>query len=181
MHLGVELSSHGWETCQVDGCSHWMFCMAAEMLLKFLQSCKFFFFNGGCWGVCWCLILADYSLSKLVPLLVLVFVAWLCWGFHTCGNTFSIHFCSQQCGLWCAAKYLLFRVLVWHSFNPSLQSALVCFAWAAGEDELGCNVNSFKVTWSLFSLSICDFILLESRNPKSLFIIPVCWMSHFYV
>lgn len=67
-------------------------------------------------------------------------------------NHLQYHFCSQQCGLWCAAKCLMFKGLVWLSFNTSvfaiffffatLQVALVSFSWAAGEDELGCSVYS---------------------------------------
>lgn len=78
-------------------------------------------------------------------LLVLVLVALLCWGFHTCGNTFSITFApnSVACGVqpnilcskaWCGI----------HVAHVSLEYVLVCFAWAAGKDEVDCKkVNSF--------------------------------------
>lgn len=42
-----------------------------------------------------------------------------------------------------------------HLTHLLLQYAHVFFAWAAGEDELCSNVNSFKVILSLFSAYIC--------------------------
>lgn len=62
-----------------------------------------------------------------------------------------------------------------HLTHLLLQYAHVFFAWAAGEDELCSNVNSFKVILSLFSAYICVNMLwlhiISKQEPKSLFII----------
>lgn len=126
--MWVELSSDSWGACQVDGCSHWMFCVAAEMLLKFFQSCNFFFLivvvGVGCWA---------FSHNRLQPVLTGVVTGlgtcfFTVLGFPHLWKYFQYHFHSNS-GLWCAAKYLAFKGLVWHSFNTSVFAICPCLLW----------------------------------------------------
>lgn len=129
MHLDVELSSNSWEVCQVDDCSHQnVLCGsrdATEVSSK-LQFSFFFFFRLRFLG---CLL--AFNLSRLQPVITGAIT-----GLGTCcivvlrflhlWKHLQYHFCSQHCGLWCAAKYLMFKGLVWHSFNTSVPAICPC-------------------------------------------------------